>query len=358
MPRSSIFSFESLRSVRPRRPVTLLGIGAVLCLLEFGLRGAPQSWFADVNPTGEWARLEFMERKVLPRCDNPQIIVLGSSRAAFAIAPRLLDRQLGLPANATLNAGLIAGTPPQILEFYRHHRAKLGRARLAVVNIDECFLNTGFMDLPAVLEQAPFSEWWGMQRRMRFRPLLEKTLTMKTRLPALHDNVLNRLGWPPPGRLHLQVDNDGKLWFDCWADAPQNKSPAALHSVLQGYYENFALLPVSEGPLIELTRLLQEDQVRVVFAQMPNLPAYQREVMTLYGEEYRQHLSHMRQLAERLKVPFYHFDDAARCGLTADSYYDMIHLRPAGAQDFTRFVADLIRKENLLRPAESAFAGQ
>jgi len=67
----------------------------------------------------------------------------------------------------------------------------------------------------------------------------------------------------------------------------------------------------------------------------------------MYGE----HKAALTALSTRLNLPLVGrkiLEYPSECGLNEDSYEDYGHITPAGAQIFTRFLADRIRDEKLL----------
>ncbi|MGC3966864.1 MAG: hypothetical protein QM775_05685 [Pirellulales bacterium] len=82
---SSIFNFESLRTVRVRPSWTLPLTLLVVLAIERGVLALPEMSRAD--PVGSAVRLQAVENMILPRHPRPRVAVLGSSRACFGVCP-------------------------------------------------------------------------------------------------------------------------------------------------------------------------------------------------------------------------------------------------------------------------------
>ena len=98
MSRSSIFNFEALREFKPALPRGLLTAAALVLLLEISVRVVPEKYLVTF-----YSRLGFgvyMENVVLPEFKDPKIAIFGTSRAADAFMPSMLDEALNLPQNS------------------------------------------------------------------------------------------------------------------------------------------------------------------------------------------------------------------------------------------------------------------
>ena len=84
---SSIFSFESLRSVHPRAPVALLASLAIVIGLETAIRLVPDEYFVHYM---DWVGTYYLtELAIPPASEPPQIVVFGTSRIGAALVNRI-----------------------------------------------------------------------------------------------------------------------------------------------------------------------------------------------------------------------------------------------------------------------------
>ncbi|MGD0091944.1 MAG: hypothetical protein ABSE73_18680 [Planctomycetota bacterium] len=348
MTRSLMFSLESFADFRPRCPATLLAVAGLVAALEVALRLVPEGLLIPAH--SREVELLFMEREVLARVPQPQVVLLGSSRLRYAVAPGLLDERLGLPPASTLNAGLDGAHAFEALLFYERNRARLKHARLVILYTDEWYLSSGWQLGPLFEMHAPWPDRLGLPEPQRTRMLLDGIFSMRLRLRMIFETVSNRLSWRKADVLELKLDENNQV-------VPLRPrpiqavagDPARYDGTIEAFYSHFAICQVQMGHLEKLGRLVREDGGRFVIMQFPNRSAYQGEVQKLHAAEYAQHLAALGALAQRLDVPLAVFAEPSACGLSDYDYADYGHFTPAGARKFTEFLADTIKKEGWLR---------
>ncbi|MCZ7648468.1 MAG: hypothetical protein M5U26_24945 [Planctomycetota bacterium] len=384
MPHSSIFSFEAFRGFGFRFPATLLGVAALIFGLELGLRLTPDAWLY-ASSRSRLGVFSFFEREVIPRFPDPRILVLGSSRAEDAVVPKQLDEALGLPDFSAENLGIQAGDVHDALVFYRRHRNALGRARLVILCTDEWHFSSGAGLGWRYRLHAPISERWALGRpgaepewarpeqldeprwgaelearraakreqaeRLRTQLLLDGIFSMRQKLAYVPTAVaFNLLGLGKNKGLDFteerQIRRPERKRDDEFGPAIDN--PATFDNRLQTFYADFDAHPVLLGHVEALARMVAEDGGRLVLLQMPNRRLYQEEVERLYPAEYELHARALRELGARLGARVYLYRYPEECGLEDRNYLDYGHLAKAGSRRFTEFLAELIRREELL----------
>jgi len=319
MCRSSIFSFEHFAGFQPRFPATLLAVAAAIAVLEFGVRLVPEERLIPAR--SRQGEIGFMEREVLPRFPAPQAVLLGSSRVRRAVVPRLLDEQLNLPPNSTLNAGLASGRVYEALYLYERNRAQLKTARLVILNVDEWHLSSGWRLGSLYETRAPWAERLQLGERLRNRFILDGIFSMRLRLRVVPAALSS---WLHPRRadaLDLKLDeNNQVLPPPLRKPLPPDAPPDVFREKVGTFYDHFEVSPVLAGHIEQLARMVREDGGTFVIMQLPNRSAYQAEVQKTHGKEYAAHIVALRALAQRLKAPLYILDQPAECGLTDAGY--------------------------------------
>ena len=324
---SSIFNFESIRTVKPRLPTTLVGVLLLCALVEAVARLLPAPWFE--SPTGLEARFAIVEKQILVHYQKPKIAILGSSRSMFGITPTVVEEQLGLPVNSCVNCSVISGSPTHALEVYTRNRDKLGQAQVVILGLDEWHLNGGNSGLS-------FTDW------------LDRLLPLRARFRTGLSNLLVSLDLCKPITLGLVVDENNQAWTEPKLDIYVCPEAKHCQNIIHSYYHDFAISPALVAPIRKLAGLVGEDGGRLVLLQMCNSRPYRRELLQLYPTQYHQHVEAVRALARELAVPFYLFEDPSECGLEDSSFSDAVHLRPTGAKDFSRYLAQRIQGERML----------
>jgi len=346
MYRSSIFSFEHFAGFQPRFPATLLAVAAAIAVLELGVRLIPDERLIPAR--SRQGEIGFMEREVLPRFPAPQVVLLGSSRVRRAVVPRLLDEQLNLPPNSTLNVGLASGRVYEALYLYERNRAQFKAARLVILNVDEWHLSSGWRLGSLYETRAPWAERLRMGERLRNRFILDGIFSMRLRLRMVPAALSS---WFRPRRadvLDLRLDENNQVLPPTREGRPSDAEPSRFHEKVEAFYDHFEVSPVLAGHVEQLARLVREDGGTFVIMQLPNRSAYQAEVQKTHSKEYAAHIVALRALAQRLNTPLYILDQPAGCGLTDASYEDYGHMNPEGARVFTAWLSDLITRAGWL----------
>lgn len=321
---SSIFSFSSIRELRPRMPWGLPAATILFLVVLFGLPALPHRWFYD-DGGGRYARMVSVESLVLSQYEQPEIVILGSSRSCFGINPRTLSDALGKSPDACVNASIISGDPALALKLYQRNESVLGQARLVVLVVDEWHLNSG--------DDGMFEASVNELRRSLY------TCRM---------NLLAELELGPRPTFDVMVDEDRQMWLPPKEDRHVELTAEQYRPVIDSYYRSFRIRRTNLDAVRRLTTLVRDSGGKLVLMQMPNRPEYHAEVIRLQGDAYRQQLAAWSGLAEELDVPFVNLDDPTPCGLTSESFRDGMHLRPSSAKVFASHLAQLIKTRNWL----------
>ena len=338
---SSIFNFESLQGFSPHFPATLLAVLGVVGALELGSRLIPENWLLS---TREMAQ---MDRVLLPRYKQPAVVFLGSSRIRFAVVPKLLDGELGLEANSTINLGLSGGRTYDALYYYEQHREMFKHAKLVVLAVDEWFLSSGYRQGSVYYRlHAPLAERLRFSEPARGTLLLDGLFTFRLKLNLLPLACANHLGYSV--KLD-RYDSNNQFVFEHNAGVAEKFAQRTYDNLLEAFYEDFRISPVMEGHIAALASMAREDGARFVIVQTPNRSAYQMERDRLHWFEYRQHICGLQRVAKTLGVPLYLFENPADCGLNEASFYDYGHMTPEGARTFTRRLGQIIKDDGLMK---------
>ena len=123
----------------PRTQLTNIwsaALAATLCFIAL-VAFSRWSWFYD--PTTLEKRIEVVERHAIAARPNAEIIILGTSRAAFGLSPYVIEGDLQLPAKSVANWSY----PSFAVEAYEHlieaHQSQIVKAELVVLCIDPYF---------------------------------------------------------------------------------------------------------------------------------------------------------------------------------------------------------------------------
>jgi hypothetical protein len=337
--RSSILSFESFEGFRPRWPATLLGVAAVLALLETAVRFLPEERLIPAK--SRQGEIFWIEREVLPKFAAPRILLLGSSRIRRAVTPKQLDGELGLPAGSTLNLGLASGRIFEALYLYERNQAKLSSAKLVVLALDEWHLSAGWRLGSLYETHAPFAERVRFSAELRSRLILDGLFTLRLKLRLLPALLFRKKSDVLP----LKLDENNGIVPPGRRALDEGAGPESFTEKVNTFYDHFNIHPVMFGHVEKLAQLVARNGGELILVQLPNRAAYQAEVERLYPLQYWRERGALTQLAQRLGVKLHAYRLPEECGLTEASYEDYGHMTPAGAQAFTQRLAELIRAD-------------
>jgi hypothetical protein len=353
--RSSIFSSESLKSVKAKRPITLVCVILGVLLLEGVVRGFPDELLLPAH--GWLGEYTFVEARVLPAHPEPRVLVFGSSRVKEGFSPGHAERAVGLPEGSLLNLGMRGGRPSDYLRLYRRNREQLRTAKVALVGVDEWHFSSGFLLDPRSRMTLPWADRWAIASteavaglsparqealaQQREKLLLDGAFGLRLRTPYLLKAVPMQLGLRKARGQHMTPDRM------VVPDRP-SRDGAGIEMRLSQHYTDFDQHPLFVNHLRQIVQLLQEDGLRVVLFQMPNRSDYQALVDEQHAEAYATQLATTQALADELGVPFFHWKRPAECGLSDDDYRDYGHMELSGAEAFGEFLSGFVKAQGLL----------
>ena len=333
MPRllSSIFSFDFLRSARPRLPATLLIVALAALGAEAAFRAMSWRWIDAIGPEARFrAVLDDATRDAL---GGARVIVLGSSRPAFGIQARTLAADLGYGADAGVNLAYPSIYGDLMLELYRRAAGSARSAKVLVIGIDEYFLVRGEAEAARapLVGVAPASQ----APRGRVAPLALQT---PEGMRWLGYRIARALGIPVV-RSTLETWYRGKQgsWLSLGDEDFVLPNPDG-RLIADAYFRAKRFDPA----LIEPYRRIVEDAkargMKVVLVVTPSHPVFVQAARERYGALVGETLAAFRALAGSEGASLLVFD-AASCDLDASKFRDQVHLTPGGAAAFTHCLA-------------------
>ncbi len=341
MSRSSIFNFESFTGFRPHLPRALLFTVGFVAVIELTARLLPEGCLDGSRIVTE---IRFMEKNLLPRIPNPRILVLGSSRVRRGVVPGALDRELGLPPHSTINAGMAMGRTYDALYFYQRNRAQLSRSRLIILTFDEWTFCPGLRMGAHYELNAPWSDRLQHEGVLRSRMVMDGLFQFRVKLPRAPEELLFATGLRRRPVHAIEINDDHQVL----PPEREKNDPEAARRQMKEFYTDFSISPVLCAHVLLLARLIKEDGGQLVLMHLPNRDSYQNAVERDYPGEFQSHLSALQDVARQAEVPLFIFTRPGPCGLDDGCYLDYGHLNRAGSLVFTKFLADLIRKQAYL----------
>ncbi len=339
---SSIFSFETWRGGLPR-PGAAVGLAAgVLLLFDVGVARRETLWKYDpvVRFRGE------MEARVIAPAPAPLVVLFGSSTTKDAVAPRILEGELGLPQGSVINLGIPFGTSYDALFLYRRHRERLSKAKLLILGLDECCLDAHHTFQAHAPYCAPLQDrldyfedpgtllGWAW-RTCDFGPAAAWTAETLFRTLIHKEKAGIPFAFTPDGRFSPTYLSDKA--------GPGNLS----HEVrAKAGWDHFVLSRKRARVLKDFAALARSDGIQVLFLQIPGRDRYVDWVEARYPETRRasrEALLSLHAPADGVRVrPEFR---GSEMGLEETDFADHEHLRTTGARKFTENLGRWLRRE-------------
>ncbi len=329
---SSIFNFESLTTVRPTLPRTLLVAVVLIVLFESLFRFSPQPWTED--PISLAKRVELVETDLfVKRQLKPTVLILGSSRAAFGINPEILAKSLNLRGNQVANAGYPSLEDIFLKHFFDRNIEHLTEVTLAIIVVDEYYLMTPKEDLEG-------KKLW-----------FDRIFTFRTKIKFAAYNLKVALGMQKPIELNFPLAESGMRLYPGSQKrfSPLDTAPERFKSNLDGYFKN-KQIDLEKVKFYEtFAKHLNKLGVTVLFVQIPSHPVFESEKLRLYRSLNHQHLEAMSRIAAESKSHFQVFLPDSGFELNDKTFRDAVHLQPEGANAFSSFFAAWLVDQQLFK---------
>jgi hypothetical protein len=319
-----------------RVPAGLLGSLVILAAVEVFV--ARSDWIVRRFPATSVGVVAALESDVIEGSE-PDVICLGNSRLRDAIAPRVMERELGVSEGKVLNLALTGGTPYDSLVMYRRNSGCLGKARLLIVDFEYHYFARRVSLSPRVSRFATFED-----RRRLFRSWHElapacvgcvwRTFGMREYLRAL---IVNR---PTAGA--VVIGDDGRVVWrnpeaDSGIDIDRDNAKAA---------GSYGTDEIDYGYARELQRLIalaKEDGLFVVLLHVPlrqGFVRYLNETCPACYQQCRREFHEMRSGAD-LIIDWEH---GGEIGIGDKEYYDWGHVTDAASRRIGSQIARQLRK--------------
>jgi len=334
---------DSPPSIRRRRPRRSLKAGtlalALLLLFEFAV--ARTNWAYKLTPGIFVESIYALEDNVIEPSPVPTLALFGSSRLQEAVAPRLIEQELGLEEGEALNLAFPFGDVVGSRLLYERSRRKLSQLEVAVIGVEmwDLFGERGLDPLQEYfLPMQERLEHTGKDRVSLLVSSFWKTYAMRGMAGYIFGGLLR--GGPEQGPLAA----DGRLQY--YAGEGRD-GPEIIDAALQ-FDDRFAELErqgdlSGRGDQAELQRfidMLTADGVTVVIVHLPMRRDFITEVETRLPTITAETQRVLADLAGPARVEMETSLEAL--GIPDTSYRDFGHPAEAGVNPMTRYIASLV----------------
>lgn len=282
-----------------RRSTTALWVVAALVVFELVVRNLPAHWFD--NPISAQRRLVAVREVVLHHLPESRIVVLGSSRSAYGVMPKLVDEVRGLPPRSAVIASCPGLELWECVQADRDSRSLLRKASPVIFSSDEFFL---FRTRGPASTRKSFRDVPSWDRQVRY--VLDTAFSFREKLHWALYRARIALGVTSPFRLNWEGHPVwGLLLSPGWLDEVAPLKQPDLDAIVDSCYAPRTVDPRALDPLRLLAAKLREDGCRFVVMQMLNNTRHQDQFEKKFGAQFRAHSTTMADLCSSLGGPFH-----------------------------------------------------
>lgn len=319
----------------------------VLCcvvLLEIVLGRTEFAW--RLVPRSALGMLLETEEEIIRPNPNPQVLVMGTSRANGAFLPTVMERELGLRRGEVLNLAIGEQIPFDMLSMYERNRATLSRASLVFLQVDPFQFAVRQKGLGRLRKLASWSERMAFSGRTRMGLVSDYFLQANAALPLVS---LYAGSWLLNGRAPQRAGTDryGRLALEAIADDHNERifNARTYRTWISWFYPDFEYSRLFEQHFLRLVKLIKEDGGEVVIIIMPTVSDYPTFVREAIGDGYDRFRSRMLQLAAETNAHCLLWDDHRDAGLMFRDFRDWGHLNTPGAEKWSSFISRWILQQ-------------
>jgi len=302
------------------------------------------SWFFD--PTSFRKRIETVQEHAIDSRADARIIILGTSRAAFGLAPSVIETVLGRPALSVANWAYPGFALSAYEPLIAANKDKVAAAELVLVGIDPYFTLRSKEELTPQKEKAPelaTLNWaaeldrWIRIRISRVAPISEKMAWF------LHE-FLGQLGLVQPYRLDWVMLASGNWDHRGSASALLGRdAQVRSEAFAKAYYHDKGVHKPEVTEWNQFLRMLTSLNRQVVLYYLPEHPA-----LSIAEQSYANVIAEGRKaFAELARINGIKLIDitAAECGLADDLFADPVHTSRRGTERLSECFAQRLQRE-------------
>jgi hypothetical protein len=314
-------------ALEPRKAVQrLICFFSMIVVLAFVMNAIVTSGLRRIKTSSYGAWNQAMQGRV-----NADIIISGSSRAAYHYDPRIIEASTGLSAFNLGRNGSQTDVQLAVLKAYLEHNRK---PKLIVHNLDTFSFVTSrevfdpALYVPYLRDKEIYQPLRRIDpdfRRSRYLPLYGYVVEDMNFSWVLGLKTL--MGWPQREDYYLGFSPRDKKWTDDF-----QKFRASNQNGV-----SFAVEPAGVHALDQLVQVCQQNGIQLVFVYSPEYTEMQ--AMTNNRAEI---FAHFQELANHYHVPLWDYSNWKHNG-DRDYFYNSQHLNATGAAAFSSDFANRLK---------------
>jgi len=263
--------------------------------------------------------------------------IFGDSQSIDGLRPDVMAEALGVPSGCIFNFSVSGGKPTDSLYLYRTYAKKMPNLRKAIYVVNEHQLNNADAgDDTKFKFHANLTQRLKTLDRDNYGELLVgwalRSFGLRTEWTALVERY--RAGtWPPEEEAMFPGGIEPLRWAD-----PKTKTPEYAEEVADRWFRDWQSEGVYTDALTDLLESLRERGVETVVLQIPRMPWFEAAVEEKYAAERDVYLAKVTEAATKTGATF-EIIAAEEAGLSEESFRDVNHMNPEGAETFSRYAA-------------------
>ncbi len=333
-------------------PGALVAAG-VLVLARFAVE--PLRSVAHVDKDGMEAYGAMETYRIDADPTQPAVVFLGSSQTMWGIHAPTVAETLGLHEAQVTNLGSPGGTPFDMWNLVRRNPWKFEKAKVAVLEVSPFIMNQRLDDddrlMTTISQRATLSERLLVEpTRERNRQLAEWALGTHSIRRSLASVIMNVSRPAPDSQVFPGIDRRTQLPRDWHPEKVNRESLRARHTVAptvaaKRLMHQWQFSDLQEHALEELTQWFKERNIPIVTHQLPIHPEVAKIIVSdpKFHRTYKAFVGHVKPVLAAGAAD-YRLLSVAEIALGHEAMADRTHLNRIGATEYSRRLAEVIRK--------------
>ncbi|MHC4798737.1 MAG: hypothetical protein ACYTF1_19035, partial [Planctomycetota bacterium] len=281
------------------------------------------------------------EEYIIPKKQNPAVLIFGSSRTRGAFLPTIMEQQMGFERGQVLNFGMGGDGVTRVfdaLKIYQRNRDILGKANIMIIELDSGQFNS----IPPTNERfrylMSFFDWLEYKGEARLSLLRSCVFKLPDVFPYIREYIkywLSHKHAPKP----VGIDEYGRLALVRIANDHEegiSRENVISNSINDGYWD-YKYSEIYEGYLKKLISMANEDGLSVCILQIPYPEKYIKILKRHPKNPYGQFTKNVSNAVIGLADSVQFWEAASEVGLSNQGFRDLEHLNTGGAIKWTTF---------------------
>lgn len=269
--------------------------------------------------------------------DNITYAVFGDSQSIDGLRPDVMAEVLGVPAGRIFNFSTSGGKPTDNLYLYRKYGERMPNLERVIYVVNEHQLNNADAGEDTKFKfHATLAQRLVAMNRDNYGELLAGWALRSFGLRTEWRSLIERYQagtWPPEEEAMFPGGIEPLRWA-----ASSMRTPEYAAEVADRWFKDWQPRGVYTDALGDLLAAWRERGLDVVVVQIPRMPAFDEAVATTYDKERDAYVRMVKEMATSSGATF-ELIRAEEAGLDTDSFRDVNHMNPEGADVFSRFAA-------------------